>query len=861
LSLEPGATVGPYEILGSLGSGGMGVVYRARDTHLHRIVALKAVSDDRLASQAADLLLQEARAASALNHPNICTVHEVRHEAGHVFIVMEYIEGRPLHQQIPPDGMAAETVLLYGAQIADGLAHAHDHGVIHRDIKSANIIVAKNGRAKIVDFGLARRVVQASQEQVTRTNTSFNTTSTVGTLAYMAPEVLQGEQATVASDIWSFGILLFEMSTGHLPFSGRTMFDATAAILKSPLPPLPAHVPAGVRMIIARCLTKQPDQRYHTARELQAALEAVQSGAAIVPVTPRAAAGSFRAWAFAFIAVIAAVGVTLYLWKPTSDRQSSAGQGRLVRVLSSDHQAQDPALSPDGTMIAYVAEDDDGRIDLFAGRVAGGGRIRLTNDTARENRPRFSPDSERIVFARRGADGSGPDVCVVPALGGEVTVIFRGGGHPVFSPDGRRLAFIHYGADGRLSLAIALADGSGVRDLVRATGQQPFIRAPAWSPDGRLITFVQGSGGAAGEIWVVDPGKPSAPRRVSSDPAAVSSDDPSFSADGKMIIHASNRGGATNIWALPVGGGAPVRLTNGAGPDEGPSADAHGRIAFVNARWRNELLMHNLRTRETRPIVRHTPYLWGPAFAPDGGALAFSRGEIDGAWHIWLTDRDGASPHQLTNTDSGEIYPRWAPDGRSLIFHTWATPRRVWQVVRDGGPPKPLTPEGVDAGFGDISPDGKTLAYSATSGGQERLFVIPMGGGPPRAVANRPASLPRWSPDGQWIAFAPDRSYFGGVFVIRPDGSAERRVTKTGGWPAWSHDGRTVGFITIQGDSTQRVELAPLDASAEPETVPIRFSWNNFPFDLSRDGDMLATTNSVHVSTEIWVLETEAPKK
>jgi len=319
VTLNPGDRLGQYEIVARLGAGGMGIVYRARDTHLHRIVALKVVNDDRVAPETSDLLLQEARAASALNHPSICTIHEVRHESGHVFIVMEFVEGRPLHQQIPPDGMPVDAVLLYGTQIADGLAHAHDHGVVHRDIKSANVIVTRTGRAKIVDFGLASRLSYPPQEQVTRTNTSFNTPSTAGTLAYMAPEVLQGEPASVASDIWSIGVLLYEMSAGHLPFSGRTMFDETAAILRSPMPPLPAHVPAGIRMIVSRCLAKEPAQRYHTARELKAALEAVQSGTFSVPAeSAMAASRSSRGWPRHYILAIAAIAILLVIavWRP-----------------------------------------------------------------------------------------------------------------------------------------------------------------------------------------------------------------------------------------------------------------------------------------------------------------------------------------------------------------------------------------------------------------------------------------------------------------------------------------------------------------------------------------------------------------
>ena len=857
MTLNPGDRLGQYEIVARLGAGGMGVVYRARDTHLHRTVALKVVNDDRVAPETSDLLLQEARAASALNHPSICTIHEVRHESGHVFIVMEFVEGRPLHQQIPPDGLPVDAVLLYGTQIADGLAHAHDHGVVHRDIKSANVIVTRNGSAKIVDFGLASRMSHPSQEQVTRTNTSFNTPSTAGTLAYMAPEVLQGEPATVASDIWSIGVLLYEMSSGHLPFSGRTMFDETAAILRSPMPPLPAHVPAGMRMIVSRCLAKEPAQRYHTARELKAALEAVQSGTIAVAADNAVAARRSGGWPLKFVLVIGAIVLITAVWLPWRARQSSSGPGRLLRVLSSDRQAYEPALSPDGTMIAYVAEDETGRIDLFASRVVGGGRVRLTNDDARESRPRFSPDSERIVFGRRRLDGSNSDICVVPALGGEVAVIIRGGGHPVFSPDGRRVAFIRYASATRLVLATALADGSDVKDLVASSSELPFIRAPVWSPDGRLIAFVQGAGGAAGEIWTVDADKPGPPKKLSSDGSAISSDDPTFSPDGRMIVHASNRGGATNVWALPVNGGPPIRLTSGAGPDEAPTTDNLGRVAFVNSRWRNELIVHDLRTNTNRSIVHHSPYLWAPAFAPDGQTLAFSRGDVDGAWHVWLTDRDGHSPRQLTSTNGGEVYPRWTPDGRSVIFHNWSTPRRVWRIGREGGPPSALTPNGVDATFGDVSPDGKTLVYATTSGGQERLFVMPIGGTNAKPLRSGQGSVPRWSPDGTWIAFAPDRGYFGGVLIVRPDGSGERRVTKSGGWPVWSHDSRSIAYVTVRSDSTQEIQTAALDPAGDSTTLPIRYTGTNFPFDLSLDGESLATTNAVHVLSEIWVLDAD----
>ncbi len=386
----------------------MGVVYRARDTHLQRTVALKVLREQPELSTP-DLLLKEARAVSALNHPNICTVHEVREEAGQVFIVMEYVDGRPVHEQIPINGLPADSLLRYAIQIADGLAHAHDRGVLHRDIKSANVMITREGRAKIVDFGLASRFDQVPHDEVTRSNSPVpGDSSLAGTLAYIAPEVLQGAQPSVATDLWSVGVLLYEMASGHLPFSGRTMFEMTAAILHAPPSPLPTHVPPSLRTIIARCLTREPAQRYQSAGELRAALEAVQSDVSTVPVEARVWKPRRRDWRFITAASLVAVLLTVLAWRIGRDRAPAApgGSGRLVQVLSSDREASDPALSYDGTMIAYVAEDDAGRTDLFVSRVTGGGgRVRLTDDDSRESHPRFSPDGERIVFARRGTDG------------------------------------------------------------------------------------------------------------------------------------------------------------------------------------------------------------------------------------------------------------------------------------------------------------------------------------------------------------------------------------------------------------------------------------------------------------------------
>src|SRR6202162_2727893 len=274
-----GRIISHYRIGEKLGAGGMGAVYRARDERLNRDIALKILQPGSKTSLAAQKdLLREARSASALNDPHICTIYEVGEDDSDHFIAMELVEGKPLNSLIPAEGLRPELVLRYGAQIAAALAHAHDHGVIHRDIKTANVVITPAGQVKVLDFGLARFYSDTELADATRSDESAtNANTVVGTLPYIAPEILRGEQASTRSDIWSLGVTLFEMCTGTRPFLGNTGFEVPSGILRDPLPPLPPQLPVGLRTVIERCLEKEPGHRYQRAGEICAALEAVQT--------------------------------------------------------------------------------------------------------------------------------------------------------------------------------------------------------------------------------------------------------------------------------------------------------------------------------------------------------------------------------------------------------------------------------------------------------------------------------------------------------------------------------------------------------------------------------------------------------
>jgi len=282
MPLTPGASFGGYEIVARLGAGGMGEVWRARDPALEREVALKVlpaamVADDNARAR----LLREARMAARITHPNVCTIHEVGEAEGQVYVAMELVPGRSLSERLASGRMGVEEVLRLGRQMADSLAHAHDNGVVHRDFKSANVIVTPEGRAKVLDFGLAKPLAETESEATTLTAAPLTAQgAVVGTLAYMAPEQLQGRRADARSDVWALGVVLYEMASGARPFAGKTGYELSSAILNHAPQPLPADVPPPLAAVIERCLAKDPAQRYPRAGEVCSALETLREGRA-----------------------------------------------------------------------------------------------------------------------------------------------------------------------------------------------------------------------------------------------------------------------------------------------------------------------------------------------------------------------------------------------------------------------------------------------------------------------------------------------------------------------------------------------------------------------------------------------------
>ena len=918
-----------YVVLEQVGAGGMGVVYRARDERLVRDVALKlpgasaraleglpeVASPGRGAGKAGSSgsparasagaaaagreheglvglrsgdsvggallsveirakLLAEARAASGLNHPNICTIYEVGECEGQPYIAMEYLAGPPLHERIPDGGLPTETTLEYGAQIASALDHAHSHGVLHRDLKSANVRLTAGGQVKVLDFGLAISFKETALEGPTLTRIT-DSTAVSGTLAYLAPELLAGEPADVRADIWSLGVLLYEMASGTHPFRGRTTFELSSVIMREPPRALPARVPPGLRAIILRCLAKQPEQRYQRASEVKAALEALHSngGSAAAQYAygaesgdrgdmGSAAAGPLGGlrrhswWVVASGALVAIAALAYFVIPMRRDHVGSPEAGGKLRLLlSTESDIGGPGISPDGKMLAYV-ERGENSDDLYVTRVVGGERVRLTTDNSRKGEPVFSPDGERLAFGRKLSGEPASQVCTIAAFGGEIVTVAQSGSMPAWSPDGTRLAYVTRKPGEPEELAISSLDGVDTRKILAGDAIYPFLGRPSWSPDGKTIAVSRSRGGESREIWLVPVNGAGATQFTHGTPG-VSSDTPMFAADGRGVVFRSNRGGAWNLWYEQLDGRGTQQLTSGPGPDGAPSVARDGTIAFLNSRTRSVLVLYELATGQSKTILGDTAVFWGPAFSPDGADVAYARGEPDGTWHLWEVATAGGAPRQLTFGKVPEIYARYTPDGNDVLYSTWGPePLRIGKVSRKGGQARLLDPRATTSdSYADVSPDGKSIVFARTEDRVSHLYVRGADGKGERRLVASPGTVPRWSPDGKWIAFSPDRGFGGGALVIHSDGTGLKRVADRGGWPVWWPDSDKIGLQTVGPEGNTEFAVVTL-ASGEMKVLPgLKFSGVNYPFDVARNGKWLVTTNAQHISDEIWLLE------
>ena len=819
--MNSGPAFGHYTVVRKLGSGGMGEVYLAHDTRLGRDVALKRLlpelaEDDERRTR----FEREARAVAALNHPNIVTLHSIEREGDVHFITMEFVSGDTLSKLIPSDGVALERFFEIALPLTDAVSAAHEQGVTHRDLKPENVMVSRDGRVKVLDFGLAKlRPHVLAGDDATNALSDARTIrgQVLGTIAYMSPEQAEGKDVDHRSDIFSLGILLHQMITGRRPFGG----GSTAAILVSLLrdtPPLVnavrPDVPAQLARMIQRCLEKNPARRYQSVADLRADLVDLQQdlNSGIGPAAPPAARS--RRWAYAVAAAMAAVAlVGAWAWLANRDAADSSplGDVEFTQLTHAPGEELFPSLSPDGRTIIY-ASAASGNLDIYSQRVGGQNTVNLTKDsTADDTLPAFAPDGERVAF-RSERDGGG--IFVVGATGESARRVTSFGYHPAWSPDGRQLAVVTQSvSDPTLrftasELWVVTVETGERRLLTRVDAVQP-----SWSPSGRRIAYWGRSGPtAAGDIWTI-PSEGGAPTPVTTEPSVDWN--PVWAPDGRYLYFSSSRGGTLNLWRIPIdeASGRPLGraepVTTGAGASsQHVSVSADGkRLAYV-ARVQSQ----NLQSVQFDPaagvargsaawITRGSRALVQPHPAPDGRHLAFnSSGKQE---DIFVANLDGTGFHQLTDDAASDRAARWSPDGRRIAFYSDRTGAyEIWTINRDGSGLQQLT-RSPGAHYPVWSPDGGRMAYSSHSPNAAFVFDLskPWDQQTPRQLPAIPDptltfEVWGWSPDGQRLAgqkHLADLSH-AGIAVHRIGTERIEWLTDFGEWPVWLSDNRRLLF-------------------------------------------------------------------
>ncbi|MBA2304178.1 MAG: protein kinase [Acidobacteria bacterium] len=768
MHLEPGQAIGPYHLLSTLGSGGMGTVYLAEDRRLGRKVALKFLHPDLTSAEDDSRLLREARAASALNHPNICQVYDVGGPGEPTWIAMEYVDGRPLSGSIPAGGMQPEAVVGLATAVAAALAHAHQRGILHRDLKPSNIVCDREGRPKILDFGIASRLPQSAVQEMTRTGTAPIAPALEGSLPYMAPEVLRGETPDARTDLWSVGVLLYELLTGRLPYRGATALELASAIIEARIPTLPSTVPAPLARIVLRLLAKNPADRYGSAAEVGAAFDAISPGAGASAARRRVLA------ALGVVAVLAAAGY--FVWRATQFQPLTASAQRLVSTAEASHA---PSYSPDAAMLALVVPDASGVPQIRVADLARGTSIQITSGGA-AGRPRWSPKGDQIVFVLEGQG-----IWSVSPLGGPARRLLASGFNPNFSADGARLVFEDRGA-----LWTAASDGSDVREV---PGTPPvyysMARGPAFSPDGTRIAFFHAEAGPNGDLWVI-PSQGGAARRLTAD--LREGGWPVWTPDGRAIIYSSARAGSRTLWQVPADGGNPAALTTGAGDDDQPAISADGRhVAYTNVRNTWDLRIRDLASGVERSLLQRGIEMQFPMFSPDGTRIAFF-GRADFAVAIFTIAADGSDLRQLTAGREMNHHPRWSADGKDVYFFQVSPELSFRRVPAIGGPSVAFRPwDWITSNGALFDPAGRSIVFlrqrplGASASVPEPVILHEVETGRERVWSDEHVHPGGWSQDSlEFVGWRHD----GNVVIcrVRPAGCRVLTQRSTPVWPLGS---------------------------------------------------------------------------
>lgn len=709
MPLTPGTRLGPYEILSQLGAGGMGEVYKARDSRLSRDVALKILPSGVAGDPSRRARFEsEARSASALNHPGIVAVYDIGQSDNSLYIVTEVVDGATLRDSRPE---TLRKQIDVGAQVAEALAAAHAKGITHRDLKPDNIMVARDGRAKILDFGLAKNAGPISQKDTTHMAVNSEPGALMGTVGYMSPEQARGGTADARSDIFSFGAVLYELLSGNRAFTGDSAVEILSSILKSDPPELPSTVPNGLKQIVHRCVEKEPEQRFQSAKDLAFALRASvgESSSGLGPAAiPPLVAPRVKVWWKWAAAGLAGFSLAALMFSVSQPEASAYKFKAFAMEAASERQ---PKWSPNGQSIAYIAHDENGVYQIFARSLKSAAPIQLTKGADQCFNPIWSPKGDKIYYV------AARSLMAVGAAGGESELVLKGVPAANLSPDG-----ITWVTADRNKISV------GPINNLKTYEQEPLIvsGAPAFSPDQtKMAAIVQSiNGDGSPQLWIA-PLPSGTARNIN------------LSGIGLESI-GINRATFSFCWTRDSNG---VIL----------SARQTGDIGA-------NLFLLNLKTLKFKPLAFGLMDAGEPEISPDGKKLAFVRGAVNDDIYEVRLDSNVSKP--LLATSANEANPSWSPDGSQFVYVTDVNGNpeiHIRNPSEAGSRPIIELEDGQDTlMLPKLSPDGQRVLYDSR-GKEHTVMVSNISGGPAVRVPGPPSYHQHngsWSPDGNRIAYS-----------------------------------------------------------------------------------------------------------
>ncbi len=895
-----GTQLGHYRIERKLGEGGMGEVYLATDSKLGRQVALKVLTGALAGDpDRQERFEREARAAAALNHPNIVTIHSVENIDGVPILTLELIDGQTLSELIPADGLPLDRVLTLGIPLADAVGAAHQRGITHRDLKPANVMVTTDGRLKVLDFGLAKikEEAQIISDAGMPTAALTGEGRIVGTVAYMSPEQAEGKTVDPRSDVFSLGIILYEMATGKRPFGGDTHMSTLSAIIKDTpksVQDVRPGLPRDLAKIIGRCLAKDVEDRYQSAKDLRNDLRALKNdltSGEIVPITgsgDRAAAAPAVAPAragsrsmmlvAAGVIVLAAVGGAAWWMSKGSEPVAPAARPfddiNLTRLTTTGTSGL-AAMSLDGRYVAHVSIKD-GKQSLWLRQIATTSNVEVVPaEEVRYAGLTFSPDGNHIYYSTYARGQNLGILYQIGVLGGGARVVLEDVDTAVsFSPDGKQFAFIRGMPDtGKSAVVVVNADGSGARELlVRSLPLSFPLQGIAWSPDGKTIAV---SGDHADQLraQVVMVDVAAATETLLPIPEWRSVSRLAWLRDGTgLLVNAQESAGESSnqIFLVSYPSGEPRRLTNDLSSYSGLGVSPDGK-SFVTIRNERRAAIWTMPGGDATKAVPITTEASadegtsGVAWTPDGRIVYTT--EASGNPDIWIMNADGTRRVQLTSTPGLDLFPRVTHDGRFIVF---ASDRdgsvRAWRMALDGSAAKQITSEPIGRHRVGLSSDDKWIYYDNTRG-ESRRVSIDGGQGEPVFTADIVAKLSEPMPRGFHEAWpSPDGAFMAGHF--QTPGGERMLVVPTAGGPlrrletippnaTWAPDGRSLVFYSGRGGSfnmfRQSIDGGPVTPMTQFTSEQI------FTYALSPDQKQLAVVRG-RVSSDV-VLVSSVEKK